>query len=195
MILPRLKMNVERWKFSKEYGIYVSTEGNFKDRRKRIIPIRISHKGYCSVKTEVGYVQAHRLVMMVWKPAPNMEQLTVDHLNHNKRDNSLDNLEWVTQEENVRRAKEDFLKPSDKEIKFAADKVAEELELELDIGTGEAILVNGVPMRFSSAVQLVHRMGTNKDATKKNVVEGIHKALNGKNHNRYAGLKFTKIKK
>ena len=195
MILPRLKMNVERWKFSKEYGVYVSTEGNFKDRRKRIIPIRLNRKGYCSVRTEVGYIAAHRLVMMVWEPAPNMEQLTVDHLNHNKRDNSLDNLEWVTQEENVKRAIRDQLVPSEKQIEFAADKAAEELECSLDVGSGEVILVNGVPMRMSSAIQLVSRMGTNKDATKQNVVDGIHKALKGKNHNRYAGLKFTKIKK
>jgi hypothetical protein len=45
--------------------------------------------------------------MLTWKPIPDAENLTVDHLNHNKRDNSLYNLEWVTQKENLRRAKED----------------------------------------------------------------------------------------
>ena len=107
MILPRLKMNVERWKFSKEYGVYVSTLGNLKDRRKRIIPIKIDKKGYCVIRTEVGYVSVHRLVMKTWKPAPNMETLTIDHLNHNKRDNSLENLEWVTHQINLERAIED----------------------------------------------------------------------------------------
>lgn len=34
-----------------------------------------------------------------------MEQLTVDHLDHNKRNNSVDNLEWVTRAENMRRAR------------------------------------------------------------------------------------------
>ena len=55
---------------------------------------------------------------MTWRPIPNAEELTVDHLNHNKRDNSLNNLEWVTRQENLRRARkdyysesEDFLKP------------------------------------------------------------------------------------
>ena len=107
MILPRLKMNVERWKFSKEYGVYVSTLGNLKDRRKRIIPIKIDKKGYCVIRTEVGFVSVHRLVMKTWKPAPNMETLTIDHLNHNKRDNRLDNLEWVTHQINLERAIED----------------------------------------------------------------------------------------
>lgn len=190
MILPRLKMNIERWKFSKEYGVYVSTEGNFKDRRKRVIPFRINQKGYCSIKTEVGYILAHRLVMMIWKPAPNMEQLTVDHLNHNKRDNSLDNLEWVTRVENQRRAKEDFLKPNDKEIKFAAD---EKEDKEIELSADPYILVNGVKMKMSTAIALVKNMST-VEATYEQVKDAIHKALNGKKQHRYAGLKFLKIK-
>lgn len=192
MILPKFKMNVERWKFSKEYGVYVSTEGNFKDRRKRIIPIRINQKGYCSVRTEVGYVVAHRLVMMVWKPAPNMEQLTVDHLNHNKRDNSLDNLEWVTRAENVRRAKEDLLKPNDKEISFTADE-PEDREVELVKDT--YILANGIKMKMSDAIVLVKNMSIVNNATHSQIELAIRKALNGKNHNRYASIKFTNIKK
>lgn len=53
------------------------------------------------------YMLLHRLVMLTWKPTPEAEMLTVDHLNHNKRDNSLDNLEWVTVEENQVRATRD----------------------------------------------------------------------------------------
>lgn len=110
MIFPSLIIKVERWKFNKEYGVYVSTLGNFKDRHKRRLPIRIdSKKGYCKVKTERGVPFAHRLVMLTWKPIPDAENLTVDHLNHNKRDNSLQNLEWVTAEENCRRARKDLL--------------------------------------------------------------------------------------
>ena len=110
MILPTISLRIERWKFNKEYGIYVSTLGNFKDRYKRRLPIKIDQGGYCRVKTEVPkapWKLTHRLVMLTWKPIPDAENLTVDHLNHNKRDNSLYNLEWVTQKENLRRAKED----------------------------------------------------------------------------------------
>ena len=110
MMLPTISLKIERWKFNKDYGIYVSTLGNFKDRYKRRLPIKIDQGGYCRVKTEVPkapWKLAHRLVMLTWKPIPDAENLTVDHLNHNKRDNSLYNLEWVTQKENLRRAKED----------------------------------------------------------------------------------------
>ena len=51
----------------------------------------------------------HRLVLLTWRPIPNAEDLTVDHLNHNKRDNSVNNLEWVTEEENLTRAKNDYV--------------------------------------------------------------------------------------
>ena len=109
MIFPTISLRIERWKFNKDYGIYVSTLGNFKDRYKRRLPIKINN-GYCYVKTETAsWKAAHRIVMLTWKPIPNAEDLTVDHLNHNKRDNSLSNLEWVTKEENLRRAAQDVL--------------------------------------------------------------------------------------
>lgn len=109
MIFPSLILKIERWKFNKDYGIYVSTLGNFKDRHKRRLPIKVNN-GYCYVKTETAsWKAAHRIVMLTWKPIPNAEDLTVDHLNHNKRDNSLSNLEWVTKEENLRRAAQDVL--------------------------------------------------------------------------------------
>jgi hypothetical protein len=65
--------------------------------------------GYIYVKTRNGYQTAHRLVMKTWKPTEDMENLTVDHLDHNKRNNAVDNLEWVTQAVNRDRARKDFL--------------------------------------------------------------------------------------
>ena len=38
--------------------------------------------------------------MLTWKPIPNAESLTVDHLDHNKRNNSVENLEWITSSDN-----------------------------------------------------------------------------------------------
>lgn len=46
----------------------------------------------------------HRLIMIVFKPVDGYENLTVDHIDCNKHNNSLDNLEWVTSKENTHRA-------------------------------------------------------------------------------------------
>jgi hypothetical protein len=47
--------------------------------------------------------------MLTWKPIPDRENYTVDHLDHNKRNNAVDNLEWVTAFENMERAKKDSI--------------------------------------------------------------------------------------
>lgn len=51
--------------------------------------------------------------MLTWRPIPDAENLTVDHLDHNKRNNTVYNLEWVTLEENRTRAQEDlYIEPA-----------------------------------------------------------------------------------
>lgn len=109
VILPRFIFRIERWKWNKEYRMYVSNMGHFMDEYKKIIPIKINQNGYVVIKTKYGLVQGHRLVMFTWRPTANMEALTVDHLDHNKRNNSVENLEWVTSAENKRRAREDYI--------------------------------------------------------------------------------------
>ena len=108
-MLFNLIINFEKYKWNKDYGVYVSNLGHFKDRYKRLLPVKINFGGYLVIKTEKGYISAHRLVMYTWRPIPNAENMTVDHLNHNKRDNSLKNLEWVDRSENQRRACEDIV--------------------------------------------------------------------------------------
>ena len=108
-ISPRFIFKVERWKWNKEYRVYVSNLGNFKNEHKQNLPFLINQNGYIIIKTENGYKLAHRLVMLTFCPIPNAEDLTVDHLDHNKRNNSVANLEWVSEVENQRRAKKDFV--------------------------------------------------------------------------------------
>ena len=118
-ILPKFILRVERWKWNKEYRIYVSNMGHFMDEHKRPIPIKINNSGYVVVPTGYGqsYPAAHRIVMKTWRPTTGMEELTVDHLDHNKRNNAVENLEWVTYAENQRRAKKDFISGETKKSK------------------------------------------------------------------------------
>lgn len=107
MILP--KIHFERWKFNKEYQIYVSNMGHFKSKEKKDIKVLISPNGYCRVNTSKGIKSAHRLVLLTWRPINNSDKMTVDHLDHNKRNNALYNLEWVSAKENQERAVKDIV--------------------------------------------------------------------------------------
>ena len=130
MIFPKLHIEWERWKWNKEHQMYVSTLGNFKTKDKRPVKTYTNGTGYLAVKSrnsDKKLLNAHRLVMMTWKPIGNAEEMTIDHLDHNKRNNRLSNLEWVTKEENTRRAKEDLFK-SDKATKVKFIPTAYTLE-------------------------------------------------------------------
>ena len=113
-IAPKFIVKVEKWKWNKEFRLYVSNTGKFRDEHKQPIPIKLNQNGYIVIKTRNGYQTAHRLVMKTWMPTEDMDNLTVDHLDHNKRNNCVDNLEWVTDSENKRRAREDHLPSAEK---------------------------------------------------------------------------------
>ena len=122
-MFPNFNFNIERWKWNDEYRVYVSTAGRCKDEHKRLLPVKINSSGYCMVKTACGHRLVHRLVMKTWRPIPDDENLTVDHLDHNKRNNDVRNLEWVTEAENKRRAKQDLISEKKKENKSPQNKL------------------------------------------------------------------------
>jgi hypothetical protein len=109
-MLPTIRLEIERWKWNEHYLIWVSNKGRFKDGNKKDVPIMINDSGYVSVKVFNGDkpIEAHRVVMITWKPIEGYKHLTVDHLDHNKRNNAVSNLEWVTYKENLKRASKDL---------------------------------------------------------------------------------------
>ena len=109
-ILPKLHIHLERWKWSEDYQIYVSTMGRFKTPDKADLSPNTGDCNYLYVMTAQGLRLAHRMVMMVWNPIINADSITVDHLDHNPRNNALYNLEWCTKKENQKRAKRDQIK-------------------------------------------------------------------------------------
>lgn len=77
---------------------YVSSLGRYKNNKGQIINVKYS-SGYKRVRIgDVKYL-LHRLVALTFIPNPeNKEQ--VNHIDGNKINNSVENLEWVTNKEN-----------------------------------------------------------------------------------------------
>ena len=104
----------EKWKLNKEYNLYVSTLGRVKDSKKKIIEPMINSSGYFMIKANDKVISVHSLVMLTFK-GQRQEGMTIDHLNSNRRDNRLKNLEYVTQEENLIRANNKLMNSFDED--------------------------------------------------------------------------------
>lgn len=101
-LVPELHFNIEKWKYYMPMDVYVSSFGRFKDKDGNILS-PTAKNNYIVFRGE----PVHRLVMTIFKPVPGCAGMTVDHLDHNTRNNKVDNLEWVSVEENQARAKKD----------------------------------------------------------------------------------------
>ena len=49
------------------------------------------------------HYQVHRLVLMTYKPIEGMESLDVDHIDENRSNNCLSNLQWLTHKDNCKK--------------------------------------------------------------------------------------------
>lgn len=108
---------------------YTDTKGRTRDFEKReVIPS----------KTRTGYFELnlggrncekwllHRLVAYVWLYNSN-NYTTVDHLDGNKANNSIENLEWVSLEENIKREWENGLVDFDLQKAYKNWKVSSKI--------------------------------------------------------------------
>lgn len=91
-------------------GLYsIDRNGNvFSHKRKRYLSLKAENsRGYIQVGLykgeKVKMFCVHKLVAMTYIPNPNNLPV-VDHLDGNKKNNHISNLEWCTQKENVMRA-------------------------------------------------------------------------------------------
>lgn len=116
-------MKKEEWKNIDGFdGYQVSNTGKvrsldrvvrYKDGREVlhrgiILKMQIRGDGYFFVSLRMGkktyHPVVHRIVLGVFSPSDNMENLDVNHINGIKTDNSISNLEWATRAENIRHA-------------------------------------------------------------------------------------------
>lgn len=113
-----LKMVTDGWKDVKGYeGMYkVNAYGEILSMKKQP-PMKlkpyIQRNGYMMIRLYLGNgshkdYPVHRLVAIAFIPNPENKR-EVNHIDGNKANNKLDNLEWVTPKENVKHAWENGL--------------------------------------------------------------------------------------
>ena len=97
-------MDEELWReWPQDPRIKVSNKGNIVScKRGAPYPLKVWHtnSGYQMVSAGPPPQLVHRMVAETWIPNPNHYE-QVNHVNGNKDDNSVENLEWVTQSQNL----------------------------------------------------------------------------------------------
>lgn len=119
-------------KYPLKYNYYVSDMGKiYSEVSHKILCTRLDKDGY----EKVGLVSkdnkrhmysVHRLVLENFNPVENMNNLQVNHIDGNKQNNCLDNLEWVTCQENIRHACLNNLRHNQKGGNNNASKLTED---------------------------------------------------------------------
>jgi hypothetical protein len=93
---------MEKWLDSIVEGYSISNYGQIKNKKTgRILKVYLK-EGYCRIKINTvkkGYM-LHRLVAFAFIPNPK-NLPNINHINGIRSDNRADNLEWVTQKENI----------------------------------------------------------------------------------------------
>lgn len=93
---------MEIWKDVEGHNLYeINNFGEIRNKKTgKILKQTISNSGYCRVVLNSKPFSVHRLVATAFIPNP-QNKPCVNHIDNNKTNNSLENLEWVTHKENM----------------------------------------------------------------------------------------------
>jgi len=82
----------------------IGKDGTIKNKQGRILKFRFDKYGYARVNLQKDKKKiterVHRLVMVAFNPIPNANNMTVDHVDGDVKNNNISNLRWVYLGEN-----------------------------------------------------------------------------------------------
>ena len=106
-------------KYPLKFNYYVTDDGQvWSERSHKFLSQSKDKDGYMKVvlcstdlpPKKVHRYSVHRLILENFYPVPDMDKLQVNHIDGDKTNNHLANLEWVTCEENIHHAIENGLR-------------------------------------------------------------------------------------
>ena len=155
---------MEIWKKVKHYGIEydyeISSKGRLRNMKGYIMKPMIWKNYYMYKLCKNGsYVRelAHRLTAMMFiECSNNFKDMQVNHINGDKHDNRIENLEWVTPRENIEHASNTGLHNGiayQKVIAYKEDKVYGEYESINKASKGTGVNVGNISQILSGKIQ------------------------------------------
>lgn len=126
-------------------------------RKVHMMKLYTDRDGYKKVgvirKNKHQTASVHRLVLHAFDPRPNESELEVHHIDGNPANNNLDNLKWVTHEENIKYISPEKLKSSTQFIaRPVVQMTLEEEEIAIFPSSYEAYKKTGCNHRHISEV-------------------------------------------
>lgn len=110
-------LNIEKWKQIPNLPYEISSLGKIRNLQGKVLKTYIQNSGYEQIKINYQglhiHKSIHRLVAEAFIPNP-LNKEYVNHIDGNKLNNIVDNLEWCTNSENILHARKTGLNPYNK---------------------------------------------------------------------------------
>lgn len=103
---------------------------------------------------EQKHIGVHRLVMLAFCPIENSELYEVNHKDGNCQNNNLDNLEWMTSEENHKHYKEVLIPQRRTEGTFCVGRKADIYKI---------TFINGIVHYYKGYQEIVDKLGVSRN--------------------------------